>query len=400
MPVYQYRAVDTNGLIVEGSLDANSENALDVQLRQSGIELLRCTQRGSGIFSRKPNISRKDLIGFCFHMEQMTRAGLPILEALSDLRDSVGDGTFSEVIGNLISAVETGNTMSEAMAEFPDVFDDVFVSLIAVGEESGKLPDVMQKLTDSLKWQDELLSKARTVIMYPAFVGVVVFGVMLFMMLYVVPQMVDFIREMGEALPIHTRALIAFSNFLTNHWWWAVPLPGVIFVAIKMAAGRSASFRYRVDGWKIRLWYVGPIMNKLILSRFASYFALCYGAGLDVLASLRISENIAGNVVIRGGIEQISAGIADGQSLSDSINKTKLFPPLVVRMVRMGESTGQLDNALENISYFYDREVTEAIDRLKSLIEPAMTVVLGAIMGWIMLSVLGPIYNTISNIGI
>lgn len=400
MPSFRYRAVEANGSIIQGSLEASNEHALDAQLRNAGIELLRCAEERASLFTRKAKVSRKDLIGFCYHMEQMTRAGLPILEALSDLRDSVGNDAFQEVIGNLISAVEVGNTMSQAMAEYPNVFDDVFVSLIAVGEESGELPDVMLKLTESLKWQDELMAKAKTVIMYPAFVGVVVIGVMLFMMLYVVPQMVDFIREMGQGLPIHTRALIAFSSFLTNHWWWAVPLPGVIVLLIKVQANRSDRFRYIVDGWKLRAWYIGPIQSKLVMSRFASYFALCYGAGLDVLASLRISEDIVGNAVIRAGVRDISAAIADGKTLSASIESTKMFPPLVVRMVRMGESTGLLDNALSNVSYFYDREVTESIDRLKAMIEPAMTVVLGAIMGWIMLSVLGPIYETISNIGV
>ena len=204
MPSFRYRAIEANGTIVEGSLEASNEHALDAQLRNSGAELLRCAEERASIFKRKPKVSRKDLIGFCFHMEQMTRAGLPILEALADLRDSVGNAEFQEVIGNLISAVEVGNTMSQAMAEYPDVFDDLFVSLISVGEESGELPDVMLKLTESLKWQDELMAKAKTVIMYPAFVGVVVIGVMLFMMLYVVPQMVDFIREMGQELPVHT----------------------------------------------------------------------------------------------------------------------------------------------------------------------------------------------------
>ena len=400
MPTYNYRAVDPNGCIVEGNLEANSEHALETQLRQSGIEMLRCAERSSRRFRRKSGVSRKDLIGFCYHMEQMTRAGLPILEALSDLRDSVDNPLFKEVIGNLISAVEVGKTLSQAMREFPHVFDDVFVSLISVGEESGELPDVMLKLTESLKWQDELIAKAKTVIIYPAFVGVVVLGVMLFMMLYVVPQMVEFIREMGQDLPIHTRALIGLSNFLVNHWWWAVPMPFIILLAIRIQARRDDAFRMVVDGWKLRVWYVGPVMSKIVLSRFASYFALCYGAGLDVLSSLKISENIAGNAVIRKGIQDISAGIADGQSLSASIEATNLFPPLVTRMVKMGESTGALDNALLNVSYFYDREVTESIDRLKAMIEPAMTVVLGAIMGWIMLSVLGPIYETISSIGI
>lgn len=400
MPVYRYRAVDANGLIVEGRLDAHNEGTLETQLRQGGVELLRCSERQRSLPWQRRKVSRKELIGFCFHMEQMTRAGLPILEALSDLRDSVGNDRFGDVLGNLMTAVESGSTMSQAMAEFPDVFDDVFVSLVAVGEESGKLPDVMKKLTASLKWQDELASKAKTVVIYPSFVGVVVVAVMLFMMLYVVPQMVDFIREMGQSLPFHTRALIAFSGFLTANWWWVIPLPFVAVLGIKVGARRNSAFRFRVDGWKLRVWYVGPIVSRLILSRFASYFALCYGAGLDVIASLKISEDIVGNEVVRTAIQRISASIADGRTLSDSIDKTELFPPLVVRMVRMGESTGMLDDALANVSYFYDREVTEAIDRLKSLIEPAMTVVLGAIMGWIMLSVLGPIYNTISKIGV
>ena len=400
MPSYAYRAVDPNGSVIEGNLEANSEYAVETQLRQSGIELLRCTERNSSRLTRGNKVKRKDLIGFCYHMEQMTRAGLPILDALSDLRDSVENVLFKEVIGNLISAVEVGKTLSQAMAEYPHVFDDVFVSLIAVGEESGELPEVLLKLTESLKWQDELIAKAKTVIMYPAFVGVVVLGVTLFMMLYVVPQMVGFIQEMGQELPIHTRALIVFSNFLIGNWWWAVPLPFAVLLGIRFYAGKDDEFRLRVDGWKLRVWYLGPVVSRIVLSRFASYLALCYSAGLDVLSSLKIAENIAGNAVIRKGIEDISAGIADGNSLSDSIEATNLFPPLVTRMVKMGEATGALDDALLNVSYFYDREVTESIERLKAMIEPAMTVVLGSIMGWIMLSVLGPVYETISSIGI
>ncbi len=150
MPSYSYRAIDANGAVIEGMLDAGSEHALEAQLRQSGVEMLRCVKKEPGILRRKSRIDRKELIGFCFHMEQMTRAGLPILEALSDLRDSTDNPAFQEVLGNLITAVEVGKTMSQAMAEYPDIFDDVFVSLVAVGEETGELPDVLKKLTESL----------------------------------------------------------------------------------------------------------------------------------------------------------------------------------------------------------------------------------------------------------
>ena len=400
MPAYKYRAVDPNGLIIEGQLEANNERALETQLRQSGAELLRCTEQRRGRFGSGGKVKRKDLIGFCYHMEQMTRAGLPILDGLADLRDSVENPMFKDVIGNLIASVEFGKTLSEAMSDIPNVFDEVFVSLISVGENAGELPDVLLKLTESLKWQDELISKARTAIIYPAFVGVFVLAVMLFMMLYVVPQMVDFISEMGQELPIHTRALIAFSGFLVNHWWWAVPLPFVLFLGLKFLAKKDPAFRLVVDGWKLSAWYIGPITSKIVLSRFASYLALCYGAGLDIISSLKISEKIAGNAVVRNGIEDIAARIGDGQTLSEAFDSTQLFPPLVSRMVKVGEATGALDEALRNVSYFYDREVTESIERLKAMIEPAMTVILGSIMGWIMLSVLGPVYETISKIGI
>ena len=213
MPTYSYRAVDPNGNVVQGNIEAPNERALEAQLRQADNELVRCSLSSGRGFGRRKKISRKDLIGFCLHMEQVLRAGLPMLDALTDLRDSITHPRFREVLANLISSVEGGKKLSQAMEDYPDTFDHVFVSLIAVGEESGELADVLRKQTDALKWQDELIAKAKAVTIYPAFVGVVVLGVLMFMMLFVVPQMVDFIREMGQDLPMHTRALIATSEF-------------------------------------------------------------------------------------------------------------------------------------------------------------------------------------------
>lgn len=400
MPNFSYRAIDPNGNIVDGYLDAPNESALEARLKQSDSELLRCKVKASRRFSRRSKVTRRDLIGFCFHMEQVARAGLPMLEALTDLRDSISNPGFREVLASLLASVEGGKKLSQAMQDHPDTFDEVFVNLIAVGEETGELAEVMMKLTEALKWQDELVAQAKSIIIYPAFVGTVVLSVLFFMMIYVVPQMVDFIREMGQDLPLHTRALIGLSNFLVGNWWWVIPLPPIVFYLVSYWAKKSQDMRFRVDNWKLKFWYTGPIVSKIILSRFASYFALLYSAGLDVLAALRISEDIAGNAVVKDALEKISESIKAGKSLSAGLESTGLFPPLVVRMVSMGESTGRLDAALSNVSYFYDREVNESIDRLKAMIEPAMTVVLGGIMAWVMLSVLGPIYETISSIGV
>ncbi len=400
MPTYFYRAVDPNGNIVQGSVDAPNEHALEARLRQADSELLRCNVSSGRGYGLRKKISRKDLIGFCLHMEQVLGAGLPMLDALTDLRDSISHPRFREVLAGLIGSVEAGKKLSQAMEDYPDTFGHVFVSLIAVGEESGELPDVLHKQTNALKWQDELIAKAKAVTIYPAFVGVVVLGVLLFMMLFVVPQMVDFIREMGQDLPLHTRALIATSSFLGAHWYWVLPAPPALFLLVRFQARRSSSVRFIVDGWKLKLWYVGPIVNKLILSRFANFFALLYGAGLDVMSALKTCEDIVGNAVVKDALQQISGSIEAGKTLSAGMSATGLFPPLVVRMVSLGETTGQLDSALNNVGYFYDREVSESIESLKAMIEPAMTVVLGGILGWVMLSVLGPIYDTISEIGI
>ncbi len=304
MPNFTYRAVDPNGNIVQGFLEAPNEQALESRLRQAESELLRCSVRKSRRFDRRRRVSRRELIGFCFHMEQVARAGLPIIEALTDLRDSMSHEGFREVLANLISSVEGGKKLSQAMEDHPTTFDNVFVSLVAVGEETGELAEVMGKLTASLKWQDELVAQAKSIVIYPAFVGVIVLSVLMFMMIYVVPQMVDFIQEMGQELPVHTRALIGLSNFLVGNWYWVIPTPPLIFLLISWHAKRNERMRFRVDGWKLRMWYTGPIVSKIILSRFASYFALLYSSGLDVLAALRISEDIAGNAVIKDALEQ------------------------------------------------------------------------------------------------
>lgn len=400
MPTFSYRALDPQGVIVEGTVDAPNERVLEARLRQVDAELVRCQlDRGLNL-GRFKKVRRKELIGFCMHMEQVLRAGLPMIDALSDLRDSVENPRFREVLTNIIGSVESGKNLSQAMRDYPDTFDDVFVSLVSVGEESGELAQVLRKQTEALKWQDELVAKAKAVTIYPAVVGCVVFGVLLFMMLFVVPQMVDFIAEMGQELPLHTRALIGLSNFLAAAWYWALAAPVVFALVLRHQARRRPGVRFFVDRWKLKLWLIGPINKKLILSRFASFLALLYGAGVDVMLSLRISENVAGNAVIKLGLRQISASIEEGQALSAGMRATGLFPPLVIRMVSLGESTGELDAALENVSYFYDRDVHESIERLKALIEPALTVILGAILGWVMLSVLGPIYGTLSELGI
>ena len=202
------------------------------------------------------------------------------------------------------------------------------------------------------------------------------------------------------SLPLHTRALIAVSNAFVNYWYLILVLPLAAWQGARWWLRHSERAAYRFDAFKLRSWPIGPVLQKIILARIATYFALMYASGITVLECIRLSEGIAGNRVVASALRRAGQLIAEGRTVAAAFQETGIFPPLVVRMLRVGETTGALDGALRNVAYFYNREVREQIERVQAMIEPAMTVILGLLLGWIMLSVLGPIYDTISSIRI
>ncbi|SFM22328.1 type II secretion system F family protein [Rugamonas rubra] len=399
MPQYIYRAMDGAGQMQPGSMDAANEPDLELRLHRMGLDLIDCraTRQGVVLLGRRA-IERRDLINFCFHMEQMSGAGVPLLEGLGDLRDSLDHPRFREIITDLIENIEGGLQLSAALAAYPEVFDLTFTSLITAGEHSGKLAEVFKNLSESLKWQDELAAQTKKIVMYPAVVAVVVLGVTFFLMIYLVPQLTAFIKNMGNELPLHTKVLIAVSNVFIAYWYALLALPFAAWFGLRAWLARSERARYAFDAFKLRAWLVGPVLHKIILARFATFFALMYASGITILECIRLSEGIVGNRVVAAGLRRAAQLIAEGQGVTAAFQHTGIFPPLVIRMLKVGEATGSLDGALRNVSYFYNREVKEMIERVQAMIEPAMTVILGLLLGWIMLSVLGPIYDTISKI--
>ncbi|MAM71067.1 MAG: secretion system protein [Gammaproteobacteria bacterium] len=399
MPLYRYRSMTRDGKILIGSLDAANEADLENRLTNMRLDLIKAdiTQEKRAGFGQK-KIEKKDLIGFCIHMNQLTRAGIPLLAGLTDLRDSIEHPRFKEIMANVIEEIEGGKSLSEALQDYPKVFDTLFVNLIRAGEVSGRMADVFDSLADMLKWQDELNQSTKKLLMSPLIVGSVVIGVTIFLMLYLVPQLVEFIVNMDQELPAHTRALIATSDFMSDYWYIIIPTPIVLFILLKLMAATNEKVRYQVDLMKLKTPKIGPVLQKIILSRFANFFSLMYGAGIPILQSLQISEGVINNVVIRNALEQAREDIEQGQPISKSFEITGMFPPLVVRMLKIGETTGGLDKALLNVSYFYDRDIKDSIDNLQALIQPVMTAVVGTMLGWVMISVLGPVYSSLSNI--
>ena len=398
MPLYTYKAIDGDGKSVLGRIEAVNVFDLEQRLARMGLDLVN----GAPASSRSRmiggmRVNRPDLINFCFHLEQLTTAGVPVVEGLVDLRESMDNARFREVVSGLVEAIEGGRSLSQALAEYPEVFGKVFVSLVRSGEQTGKLPAVLKSLTESLKWEDELAAQTKKLLMYPAFVGSIVLLVTFFLMIYLVPQMTGFIRNMGQQIPLQTRILIEVSHFFVNFWWAIVAAPFIAWFGLKLAARSYPAVEYSIDRYKISLPLVGPILRKIILSRFASSFAMMYASGITVLDAIRSSEEIVGNKPLENALRTAGQQIAEGKNLTAAFQEAELFPPLVIRMLKIGENTGGLDTALLNVSYFYNREVKEGIGKLQAMIEPALTLVLGLILGWVMLAVLGPVYDTISK---
>jgi len=399
MALFTYKAIDPRGKAILGQIEAMNIVDLEVRLKRMGLDLIigSPTRRG-GMMLRSGSIKREDLINFCFQLEQLSGAGVPLVEALTDLRDSLDNLRLREVISGVIESIQGGRNLSQALSEYPDVFSAVFCSLIRAGETTGRLSEVLKSLVETLKWEDELAAQTKKIVMYPAFVGSIVLMVTFFLMIYLVPQMVGFVRNMGQQMPIQTKILIAVSNFFVEYWWALLLAPVAAVIGLRIAIKVNPLVRYQFDRAKLNLPFVGPILRKIILSRFASTLALMYASGITILDAIRNSEETAGNAVVQEGLRTAGQEIANGKNVTAAFQDVGLFPPLVIRMLRVGESTGALDTALLNVSYFYNREVRESIAKVQVMIEPALTVFLGAVLGWVMLSVLGPIYDIISKV--
>jgi type IV pilus assembly protein PilC len=399
MPLFKYKAIDPEGKFISGSLDAGNSNDLEVRLEKMDLDLVTFKQKdpGADLFGRN-KIGRRDLINFSFYLEQLTRAGVPILEGLTDLRDGEENPTFRDVITGVIEAIEGGNTFSQALELYPKIFDNVFVSLIRVGERSGKMSEVLVDITETLKWQDELLSKAKKIMTYPAVIGTLVMSVILFLMIFVVPDIMDAIVGLGGKIPFETRMLIAVSNFLVNFWYVVIAAPFVIFFTLKYFYDSNEEAHFKLDGILLKLPIIGPVNEKIKISRFTRYFSLMFASGITVLDAIDMSKKVVSNAVIEDGIERAWQQISEGSSISEAFKNIGIFPPLVVRMLRVGEASGQMDKSLNNVSYFFDRDINDSIEKMEPVLQTALMATIGLIVMWLALSVLGPIYDTISTI--
>ena len=400
MPTYQYSAVNQTGTVVRGKIDAKNSQDLERRLGRLGLSIISGDEVkrlvSGGFFQRK--ISRDELAQFCFYVERLVSGGVPLLEGLSDVRDSVTNPTLRNTVGLLISDIEQGVTLSQAMKQYPKIFDEIFVSLVEAGEQSGELDTVLRNIGENIRWQADILKRMKKVFSYPIFALIVMLGATYGLMILVVPKMTTLLKTLGQELPPYTLALIATSEFLQEYLVQMILAVLLSIVAMKMSTTVIPGLDYYIDKMKLRLPIVGPVVEKLLMSRFANIFGMIYASGISVIEGLKISKGSMGNKFMAKGLDGVIKTITEGSTLTNAFRESGLFPPLVLRMIRLGETTGGLDQAMLQIKNYYDRDANEAIEAAQAAIGPIMMVFIAGLMVWVIVAVYSPLYDLISSI--
>ena len=401
MPLYKYKALNQTGRRVTGQLSANNEADLYQRLKQINLELLSAAEekgkRGSGLFA--PKVGNRELVQMCLHLQQLSAAGVSLMEGLADVRDSTDHRRLRDLMAEVFEDVSAGQSLSEAYGRHPRVFGNVFQSLIGAGEASGNLTESFTQLIKHLNWIDKVNAKIKKATRYPMFMLLVMAALFMFMMTIVVPQVVKFLTSLGQKLPIVTTALIATSNFVMGYWWAIVGVPVALYIFFKIMIRTSEAFAYAVDLYSLRMPVIGELIRKLSLSRFAHFFATMFQSGVPILTCLDTAGRVVGNRCLEKSLKTVRTGVEDGNALSMGLRNTGEFPNLVVRLVKIGEDSGNLGETLNNVTDFYDRDVDESVESLVGMIEPTLTAFSGIMIAWIVVAVVGPIYDAISKMG-
>jgi len=392
---YAYRAVDRRGRRARGQCESANLLELENRLKERGLELIsagECSRRER----RSGRMPRREWLHFWFQLQELLLAGVAVQEALVDLAQA--EDTRQRLVAEaLLDGIGEGKTLSGAMAA-QGGFSPVAIGLVRAGETAGRLPEAIEKLRQELQREDEMLSMARRVLIYPLFVAAVIAAALFFLAYDLLPQLEIFLRGMGSDLPWQTRFLFTLSGFL-REYGLVLLAGGMLLLFLLLLLLLSERLRLKFDAMLLALPLFGSVVRKVALARFAGAFAMLYASGISVLEALETTRAISGNRAIRRALMEAEASIRAGRGISLAFNDTGLFPQFVVRMFAVGEATGGLDRSLANVRHFYQRELEEAVKRAERLTEPVLTLLLGLLLGWVILAVIAPVYEVVANVG-
>ncbi|MDG1287666.1 MAG: type II secretion system F family protein [Rickettsiales bacterium] len=397
MATYQYSAMNQDGKIVKGEMTAENDIDLEARLRDLHLDIVKCSLAKQKAASFLNKITYNDLIVLCLHLEQLSRAGVPLLEAISDVRDSTESVRLRDIMAGVFEEVKSGSLFSEALGRHPREFDEVFLGLIKAGEKTGDMTEVYTHLADHYKWTHDIKRKIKKARGYPMFLLVVMSAVIFVLMTTVVPKLIDFITSQGFEIPIHTRALIATSEFCQDYWFIIICIPIFSWIGFKIAYRVSDNFAYKADSLALKVPVFGNVIRKINMARFTHFFGVMFRSGVDILESLDSSRNVVANRLLKQSIADVKSAVSDGSTVTDALQKSGEFPTMVVRMFKVGENSGNMNDALENVNFFYNREVNDAVDNIVGMIQPALTLIMGVLIFWVISAVFGPLYDSFSQ---
>ena len=401
MQSYFYTARDERGKIVKGVISALDEVDLANKVSNLGyfltdFKLSREGERLSkGTFGK---LSSKEVLDITIQLATLIDAGVPLLQALDNLsKDAKSEGS-KRVISDIRFHVESGTSLQDALSIYPHTFSKLYTAIVGAGEATGKLSQVLTELAGVLEWQMDLTGKIKEASIYPIILFVVMIGVLALLTGVVIPKFEPIFEQLSTALPLPTQIVLGLSHLVRRFWWIFLIIGGFFFGGYKFFNKREKG-KYIIDSLKLKIPIFGILLRKIALSRFAHTFCLGFKAGIDLLTALEVAKGTCGNLRLERAVAQAKDAVNVGEKLATALEATGEFPPMVIRMIAVGEQSGALAQTLTKVSNFYDKEVTSTIRRLFALFEPMMIVFMGAVVGLIALSMFLPLFKMIQAVG-
>lgn len=402
MAVYTYKVRDLSGRILSGTIEADNERKVVEHLRSREYFITEITPQrvrnyNINIPRYYPKVKAKDMAMFCRQLATLMNAGVPILACLKILHIQTENLRLKVTLNQVISNLESGNSLAGSIRPFPQVFPEILVSMVETGEMSGALDEVMDRLANHFEREHDIREKTKSAMTYPIAIMVVSTIAITFMLVYMLPKILGLMPDTGEPLPLPTRMVLGLSDAI-KHFWWIILISLIgAYGVIRKTAGLKTG-KDILDTFSLRMPVFGKLFNQMIISRFARSLGTMLKSGVGILEALGTVERTLGNKVMARELAEARESILQGKGIADHLENSKCFPPIAVQMIAIGEESGSLDTLLEKVAVFYDREVDNMLSRLSTMVEPVMIVGLGLVLGFIIIAMMLPMFTIMTTV--
>lgn len=398
MPQFKYEGKSASGQIVEGVLEARSAEELTAFLRRQRIVVTKIKKKPKAMgMTIGTGVKAVEISRFTRQFAVMIEAGLPLVQCLDILAEQSENPIMGQTIGKVRDTVASGTTLAAALAKHKKIFNELYVNMVEAGEMGGALESILRRLADYREKADRLTRKVKGALIYPAMMLIMTVGMTFVMLTFIIPIFADMFKELGGTLPAPTRIVINISNFITSNIVFMI-LGFAALIAVYVILSSKKSTRYYLDVVKLKIPMFGSLLRKTAVARFCRTLGTLLRSGVNLIDALNITAKTSGNLVLTRAIHKSMVSISEGETITAPLGESKVFPPMVIQMIGVGEKTGNMDEMLEKIAEFYDEEVDAAVSSLTSMIEPVVIVVMGSVIGGLLIAMYLPMFDIIGQI--